>query len=127
MAPFIHDTVMTKLRASATAAALQCSGGDNGRWCGLRWQDGAKWDGSQGVGEQMAALEVIQSTLIQQVAAPLTNTTGGTSKGDYSAGGDTSDNPIVITPATKADRVGAGFLTFFTLTSFLGMAWFMVS
>lgn len=31
MAPFIHDNVMTKMSASAAAAALQCSGGDNGR------------------------------------------------------------------------------------------------
>jgi len=129
MAPFITDNVMAKMRASATAAALQCSGGDNGRWCGLRWQDNATWDGTQGVGQQMAALEVIQSNLIEQVAGPLTNTTGGTSVGNANAGVGTGniDDPLATTPATKGDKVGAGFLTTAVLGGFVGMVWFMIS
>jgi mannan endo-1,6-alpha-mannosidase len=91
MAPFIHDQVMVKLKASAQAAALQCSGGTNGRTCGLRWTKGAAFDGSVGVGEQMSALEVIQGMLIDQVAGPVTNTTGGTSTGNYNAGGTNTD------------------------------------
>ncbi|RAL65946.1 hypothetical protein DID88_005607 [Monilinia fructigena] len=85
MAPFTYDAVMALLRPSAAGAASSCTGGDNGRTCGLNWRTG-KWDGFYGVGEQMAALEVIQSNLIEHVAGPVTNTTGGTSQGDPSAG-----------------------------------------
>jgi mannan endo-1,6-alpha-mannosidase len=117
VAPFIYDQVMAVLETSAKAAALQCSGSPadhpNGRMCGLSWSKGAVWDGTSGVGQQMAALEVIQSNLIQQSKAPLTGSTGGTSQGDPSAGtGDISaQDPTASKPATTGDRVGAGFFT----------------
>jgi mannan endo-1,6-alpha-mannosidase len=125
MAPFTFDAIMAKLAPSAQAAALQCSGGDNGRICGLKWQSGATWDGSSGVGQEMAALEVIQSNLIAQSKGPVTNTTGGTSKGNYAAGTSTS-SVITITPATEADRVGAGFVTVVLLACFVGIVWWMI-
>jgi mannan endo-1,6-alpha-mannosidase len=93
--------------------------------CGLKWQSGTAWDGTTGVGQEMAALEVIQSNLIAQVRGPVTNSTGGTSKGDYSAG-TTSVSPTAITPATEADRVGAGFVTTVVLACFVGMVWWMI-
>jgi mannan endo-1,6-alpha-mannosidase len=74
----------------------------------------------------MAALEVIQSNLIQQAKAPLTSSTGGTSKGNPSAGtGDTSaQDPIAAKPATTGDRVGAGFLTAVVASIVLiGLVW----
>src|SRR5438045_7393891 len=58
VADWTTDMIMPKLQASATNAALQCSGGDDGTTCGLRWTAGAQYDGSTGPGEQMAALEV---------------------------------------------------------------------
>jgi hypothetical protein len=125
MAPFTFDAIMAKLAPSAQAAAQQCSGGDNGRTCGLKWQSGATWDGSSGVGQEMAALEVIQSNLIAQSKGPVTNTTGGTSKGNYAAGTATG-SVIIVTPATEADRVGAGFVTAVVLACFVGMVWWMI-
>lgn len=110
VAPFTYDPVMGVLKTSAAAAALQCSGGTNGRSCGLSWSKGATWDGTTGVGQQMAALEVIQSNLIQHAKAPLTNGTGGTSIGNPNAGA-APINPEAIKPATRGDRIGAGILT----------------
>jgi mannan endo-1,6-alpha-mannosidase len=114
VAPFIYDRVIAVLQTSATAAALQCSGSPadhpNGRMCGLSWAKGADWDGSSGVGQQMAALEVIQSNLIQQATAPLTSTTGGTSQGNPNAGQGGQD-PNIIQPAGQGDKVGTGILT----------------
>lgn len=125
LAPFTYDDVMAKLGPSAQAAAQQCSGGDNGRTCGLRWTQGTDWDGSYGVGQQMAALEVVQANLIQQAAVPLTNSTGGTSEGNPAAG--TKDQQLhVIAPPTRADKVGAGILTALTLGLLFGMIWFMI-
>lgn len=126
VAPFIHDQVMQTLRTSAKAAALQCSGGDNGRHCGLQWTKGATWDGSQGVGQQMAALEVIISTQIDRVHAPLTNSTGGTSVGNNNAGSGSggSATGLVDTPVTTGDRAGAGILTAVLLVGLGGgIAW----
>lgn len=122
MAPFTYDAVIAKLRASAAAAAKTCTGGSEGTSCGLKWTD-QKWDGSQGVGEQMSVLEVLQSTLITNVAPPVTNSSGGTSKGDYSAGTGRSsgDSPRVLTdPITTADRAGAGILTGLLLITVVG-------
>lgn len=80
-APWLYTQIEPYLQASAAAAALACSGGTDGVTCGSKWYNGT-YDGLYGVGQQMSALEVIQSTLIQQVSGPVTNSTGGTSKGD---------------------------------------------
>ncbi|KAI9038407.1 glycoside hydrolase family 76 protein [Aspergillus affinis] len=112
MAPFVFDQVMGKLRPSASAAARTCTGGSDQASCGLKWSTG-KWDGMKDVGLQMSALEVMQSTLISRVDPPVTNDTGGTSKGDPGGG---SDPPVAIPhalsmPISTADRAGAGILT----------------
>ncbi|KAI6708730.1 hypothetical protein B2J93_1293 [Marssonina coronariae] len=125
MAPHTSDLIMAKLAPSAKAAALQCSGGDNGRTCGLKWTMGATWDGSYGVGQQMAALEIVQSNLITRVAGPVSNATGGTSVGDPSAGSDYSNTYNPLTPATTGDKAGAGILTALVLVSFTAMTWWM--
>jgi mannan endo-1,6-alpha-mannosidase len=126
VAPFIYDAVIAVLQSSAAAAALQCSGSPsdhpNGRMCGLSWSKGAQWDGTSGVGQQMAALEVIQSNLIQQAKAPLTNATGGTSQGDPSAGinDPSAQNPASSGLTTKGGRVGAGLLTAAVISGIVG-------
>ncbi|OCK79764.1 glycoside hydrolase family 76 protein [Lepidopterella palustris CBS 459.81] len=127
VAPWTHDLIMPKLQASAQAAAQQCSGGTDGVTCGLQWTKGAVWDGSYGVGEQMSALEVIQSLMIDHVAGPLTNTTGGTSKGNPSAGSHSETTPITFNTITAGDKVGAGFLTTLILIIILGGAWWMIA
>ncbi|TKA53274.1 hypothetical protein B0A49_11562 [Cryomyces minteri] len=128
VAPFTTDFVMAKLKASAIAAAQQCSGGADGVTCGLQWTKGPAYDGSYGVGEQMSALEVIQSNLIQQVTGPLTNSTGGTSKGNPSAGTGGDGNPAAPASTIKTgDKAGAGFLTAIILIGILGGAWWMVA
>lgn len=125
VAPFTLNDVLAKLGPSAQAAAQQCSGGTNGRTCGFKWTQGTNWDGSFGVGQEMAALEVVQSNLIKQAPGPVTNKTGGTSVGNAAAG--TSSKPIYTTTgATTGGRIGAGFLTTFVLAIFIGTLWFMI-
>jgi mannan endo-1,6-alpha-mannosidase len=127
VAPFLYDKVIAVTKTSAAAAALQCSGtvGDhpsgNGRMCGLSWHMGATWDGTAGVGQQMAALEAVQSNLILQSKSPVTNSTGGTSVGDPTAGIDdpSAMDPTLSKPATGGDKAGAGILTAIVA----GVAW----
>lgn len=124
VAPFTIDLLIPKLKASAQAAALQCSGPNNA--CGLRWTKGAEYDGTTGVGEQMAAMEVFQTLLIGDSPGPANNVTG-TSKGDPSAGTKPDKDIAPLSEITAGDRIGAGFMTTIILLGILGGAWWMVS
>ena len=125
---FTADFINPKLAASAAGAAKQCSGGTDGVTCGRTWNT-ATWDGKYGPGEQMSALSVIQANLISKVAGPVTQNTGGTSKGDPSAGSQGNNpqqatDPFASDPVTNADRAGAGILTALVLTGLVsGTIW----
>jgi len=133
LAPFTYDRVMAVLQTSAKNAALQCSGSPperpNGRMCGLSWYKNSTWDGTWGVGQQMCALEVIQSNLIAQAAAPVTGSTGGSSQGDPGAGttDPSSQDPTAVAPASSKDKAGAGILTAVVAVAVVGaLAWVMM-
>jgi mannan endo-1,6-alpha-mannosidase len=124
VAPWTADIILPLLKASAQGAAGTCTAGTDGNQCGLRWTQQGN-DGSMGVGEQMSALEVIQGNLITKVAGPVTNATGGTSKGDPSAGSNADDNPRAFNAITGGDKAGAGILTTLILVILFGGAWWM--
>ena len=97
----------------------------------MKWTQGAKWDGTQGVGQQMGALSVIQANLIDQVSTPVTNKTGGTSQGNAAAGGGggiSNNNPALSQNViTQGSRAAAGILTCLVLISVIGCSWWMIS
>ncbi|OTA98958.1 glycoside hydrolase family 76 protein [Hypoxylon sp. CI-4A] len=129
-APWTFDRIRTLLQNSAVAAARQCTGGDNHRMCGLKWANNSgQWDGTTGVGQQMASMEVVLANMIQQAEAPVTNGTGGTSVGNPSAGGsdDGRVNPVgrVYSPTSSGDRAGAAIVTVVILLSALTGLTFM--
>jgi mannan endo-1,6-alpha-mannosidase len=126
VAPYTYDTILPVLKSSAVAAAQQCSGGDNGRMCGLSWSKGTVWDGTQGVGQEMAAMSVIFTNLLAfnqgvDILPPVTNMTGGTSVGNPNAGAHSVADPTAIAPATSGDKAGAGFVTALVLVGATGM------
>jgi mannan endo-1,6-alpha-mannosidase len=126
-APFTFNTLMPLLQDSASAAISTCTGGADGNSCGLQWTAKA-FDGSLGVGEQMSALEVVQSLLTPTVPGPVSANNGGTSKGDPSAGtGGTAPTGIQTGAITAADRAGASILTILVVFGFVGGLWWMVS
>jgi mannan endo-1,6-alpha-mannosidase len=112
VAPWTRAMIDPLLQASAQAAAKQCIGGANQNSCGLRWVDNGKNDGSFGVGEQMAALEVVQALLYPTV--------GG-------AGANVPKTPITFNSVTTGDKAGASILTLLVLVAILVGAWWMVS
>lgn len=126
VAPWTGEQIYPYLSASAEAAAKSCSGGDTGYVCGTQWQLG-EWDGTYGVGQQMCALEIIQSNLITKVSGPVGNDTGGISVGDPSAGsgGDASIAPPPGSTGqiTTGDKAGAGILTALIIVAILGGSW----
>lgn len=109
MAPFLKDKIMPTLKKSAQAAVDQCTGGDNGRMCGFHWVSG-KYDGRQNAGEGMNVLSALTSLLVADAPAPVTHSSGGTSKGDANAG-EKLKPAVDLPPITTADRAGAGILT----------------
>jgi mannan endo-1,6-alpha-mannosidase len=124
LAPWTVDTIMPLLRGSALAAAQSCSGGSDGVTCGNKWWVEG-WDGQYGVGEQMCALEVIQSNLVGRAKGPLSGATGGTSKGDPAAGGgqDAVPEGVDADDMSPRDRQGAIALTVVLILTMVGTAW----
>lgn len=123
MAPYTYDLIMPYLKASAVAAAKQCSGPSpfDGRTCGLSWSKGTDWDGTSGVGQQMAAMSAIFVNLVQHTQAPVTNSTGGTSVGNSAAGSGSTTSLDAVKPPSTGDRVGAGMVTTVVLVGMTGM------
>ena len=115
------------LEASARAAISTCTGGSDGNQCGLRWWQGSH-DGSIGVGEQMSALEVVQSNLIDVAPGPVTQNSGGTSKGDPNAGVTSHIGPDDLHKSriTTADRAGAVIMTVCIIAFVVGGAWWLL-
>ncbi|KAF1941945.1 mannan endo-1,6-alpha-mannosidase DCW1 precursor [Clathrospora elynae] len=127
VAPFTRAEIDPLLKASAQAAAKQCNAGVNQTSCGLRWIDNGVNDGSVGVGEQMAAMEVVQALLYPTVSGPATEKAGGISASNPNAGADAPNTPIVFNTVTTGDKAGASILTLIVLVGILVGAWWMVS
>jgi mannan endo-1,6-alpha-mannosidase len=127
VAPWTRPQIDPLLKASAQAAAKQCIGGANQTSCGLRWVDNGKNDGSFGVGEQMAALEVVQSLLYTSAPGPATQKAGGLSASNPDAGAEAPDTMIRFDNITTGDKAGASILTLLVLVAILVGAWWMVS
>lgn len=129
-APHTYDFVMPYLQASAVAAAKQCVGGNNKRMCGLKWNQD-KYDGSTGVGQQMAAMEVTLACMVKDRPSPYTHDTGGTSKGNPGLGGGDmgrdDPKPPEYRPITAGDKAGAAILTAVVLIGLItGIGWIFV-
>lgn len=76
LAPFLAPSVQALLERSAGAAAASCAGGAGGATCGSRWWTGG-WDGTDGVGQQLSALEVVQGLLAARAGPPAVMEKGG--------------------------------------------------
>lgn len=131
LAPFTAAPIKALLKSSAVAAAQQCSGTNpRSNTCGLKWTEGTKYDGSIGLGEEMAALAVVQANLIESSPVLFTNSTGGTSKGNPNAGAGSQGTIEQLTaqkPVTTKERVGAGFFTAAMSMSVVGCTFLMIS
>ncbi|KAE8312713.1 glycosyl hydrolase family 76-domain-containing protein [Aspergillus transmontanensis] len=130
--PETLDQILPKLQGSAEGAAKQCSGPSPDKICGQRWFLD-KYDGVTGLREHMCALSVFTANMVpfktgNRDQGPLTADTGGTSKGDPSAGTGSrkpeKDEPREI---TTGDRVGASIATVVVVGIWLGIAAFMVT
>lgn len=127
VAPWTRDQIDPLLKTLAKAAAAQCNAGKDQVSCGLRWVNNGENDGSFGVGEQMAALEIVQALLYPTVSGPVTAERGGISKSDPDAETNVPADSTTVNSVTASDRVGASILTIIVLVGTIVGAWWVVS
>ncbi|KAF3031973.1 hydrolase 76 protein [Didymella heteroderae] len=127
VAPWTRDLIVPRLRGSAIAAAAQCTNGTSKTSCNLYWATGEKHDGSFGVGEQMAALEVILNLLYPTVAGPVTHDSGGISHSQPDAGIDPTHHSFPRDSVRLSDKIGGSALTIMVLVGTVAGAWWMLS
>ncbi|KAL1627990.1 hypothetical protein SLS56_006133 [Neofusicoccum ribis] len=126
VAPWTIDTLEPILQASREAAVKACTqSGDGNTQCGLQWTTG-QFDGKTGVGENMAVLEVMGTALVKNVEGPVSEKTGGTSKGDPNAGSSSPNTPTHVEPIGAGDKAGAAILTILVLAGTLGGGFWLV-
>jgi mannan endo-1,6-alpha-mannosidase len=132
MMPSLAGSILSYLRPSAYAAARTCSGGFDGHTCSINWLTGEYNVSYIGLGEQLSALEVILNTQILNSTGPLTDITGGTSKGNGSAGTQ-GDNPFGTSQDDASpldihggDRAGAGIITAAVGIMLILVFWFLI-
>lgn len=69
LAPFTALRIGELLRASAVGAAGACTAGPANSTCGSKWYIAAS-DGTSGLGQQLAAMEVLYALLVNDAAPP---------------------------------------------------------
>lgn len=129
LCPWTRHRITAALKLSAEAAVQTCTGGENGRMCGMRWASGT-YDGNTGLGQETSVLSALMALLREeddghQEHRIVTLDTGGTSLGDPHAGesGRFRKRPRTFGPATRADVIGATILTGLMILG--GMAMFV--
>lgn len=126
VAPWTRDSINPRLQASAVAAAAQCTDEGVQSSCNLYWAAGNEHGSSFGVGEQMAALEVIQSLLYPAVAGPVSRNSGGISLSSPDAGIENTTEFPTFENITLGEKIGVSVLTVVMLASSVaGAAWML--
>ncbi|KAI8630210.1 glycoside hydrolase family 76 protein [Xylariaceae sp. FL1651] len=108
VAPYTAEIILPVLKSSTVAAAQSCTGGDNGRMCGLVWSD--KFDGVVGAGSQISVLSALLSLLPAETTAaiPSNSNNGNTTSSTPSGSSPTTSQSTV--PGSSAVQVGISFL-----------------
>ncbi|KAI5860003.1 glycoside hydrolase family 76 protein [Durotheca rogersii] len=87
LAPHTAVRIRSALRTSAKAAAVQCTGGDNNRMCGLYWLD-STWDNTVGAGNEASVLSALVSVLTRTAPVVPELPNNGTSGNETATDGD---------------------------------------
>lgn len=126
LVPSTYDQILPKLQASAEAAAASCTGMNNNT-CSVRWYQ-KKWDGWNGLEEQVIATDVITSVLMMDMPdkAPVTADTGGKSSSDPNAGSGKDGSSDKLRKITAGDKAGASILTLLFSGGWIGLVAYMI-
>jgi len=104
-----HERIDFVLRTSAQGAAAQCSGGKSGTVCGSDW-GAEEWDGSEGLGQDLSALNIFLANLpFEGKLATVNGTAGGAAGGEGEsgdAGGDGGEDGAAEEVAASEGAAG---------------------
>jgi mannan endo-1,6-alpha-mannosidase len=118
--------VMARFKSSAVAAGQQCSGGSDGKHCGIRWTKRAEWDGTQGLEQQMSVLGVLNAVMVPLKAQGPYNADNGGKSESNPHGGTNTDGSLAPRPVETGDKVGAGILTAIFVSLSIGAVSWMI-
>lgn len=128
-APFTANTISNYLQKSAKGVANQCSGGKNGTACGFKWTH-SKWDGSQGAGQQLGALNVILANLAPTAPPPFNaNSTGSQNSStptSNSTDSASTTSPVPSSTSSVTASSKASQVQFTTSMLLLGLGTFLL-
>lgn len=124
MLPETKDRIVPKLMGSAEALAQSCTGMGNNT-CGVRWYS-KKWDGWNGMEEDIsAACGFSAPLLLDNGKQPVSWFTGGNSTSNPAAG-EEDDRVNGLKPITAGDKAGAGIVTAFFVSAWVGLVAWMI-
>ncbi|KAG0676615.1 hydrolase 76 protein [Pichia californica] len=132
LVPDTYDTVYAHLKTTAKAVGLSCVGGTDGHTCGMNWSysglnpNNYGWDGYYGLGEQMSALEVLQSLVAIDRPAPYTSRDGGSSTGDVTFGNSTTVATVKMLDLDKGDTAGASIITVIVGITIIALGYYVI-
>lgn len=132
LVPDTYDTIYNHLTTTAKAVALSCVGGTDGHTCGMNWSysglnpSNYGWDGYYGLGEEMSALEVVQSLVAKYSPAPYTNENGGSSTGDVLYGNSTTTATAKLLDLDRGDTAGASIITAVFSITIIALGYYVI-
>lgn len=105
-----NDRIDFIVQTSAKGAAAQCAGGENGTICGSTWGN-STWDGTEGLGQDLSALNIFLANLPQGrlasgsangTAGPVANGTTANSTGTTSGAASTTSSGLPTSTSSGA-------------------------
>lgn len=108
----LYGSTSSISRAFSTGAAAQCTGGDRGTACGSdRSNMSSTWDGTNGLGKSLKALDVILANKPAKAYATVketVGTTGNSTSSNTSSLGDSSSSGNAINGIDVVKDINAG-------------------
>lgn len=124
-APEMQTDIWPYIIGSAEAAAGSCSGGSDGHTCGFNWFVNG-WDGTWGLGQQIDALDLFNTLLINNMPGPYTMAQLNKNDTYGDAGLNTTETYVTTLDLGTKDKAGAGVITAVVLLSMLGSTWWLL-
>lgn len=125
LVPQTYDTIYGRLEVTANAIAQSCSGGTDQHTCGMNWSH-TGWDDYYGLGEQMSALESVQSLMIMKKQQILTIQSGASSLGDPIFGNQTTVAQAKLLDLNKGDTAGASIITVIVGATIIALGYYVI-
>jgi mannan endo-1,6-alpha-mannosidase len=125
LVPDTYDKIYNRMEITAKAVAQSCVGGTDLHTCGMNWSYPG-WDQYYGLGEQMSALEVLQSLMIKDKQTILTLKDGASSIGVVDFGNQTYVPTAKPLNLDAGDTAGAAIITVVVGITIIALGYYVI-